>query len=243
MLISHDPDHMAQHMLAWAQFAPNTDRPKERVLRDIPERLDLKSGTVLRWVGTARKTGIADAGLLSQYELTRMGRFRQDRDARGYVAAHGALRLILAAVLGTSPQEISYVNGPHGKPSLVRGDVSFNISHTGDMAVVAVSRTPIGVDIEAVRPADDLLGMARERFPKEHIVALENCPAEALPAQFFRFWTLSEALVKALGRGLTQPLDGFAFSSTGAPKLLRAAAEVGDPGDWHFRLSGQDHDL
>jgi 4'-phosphopantetheinyl transferase len=89
--------------------------------------------------------------LLSADERARAGQFMFDRDRRRYIAARARLRIILARYVGQAPAALQFHYGPHGKPAL--DGISFNLSHSADLALLAVSRgTVVGVDIERVRP-------------------------------------------------------------------------------------------
>src|SRR5215204_4262422 len=93
--------------------------------------------------------------LLSPDERRRAARFHRDEHRRRYVTAHGALRLILGAYLDAAPETLAFELGEHGKPSLREpldaedARVEFNLSHSAELALVAVARDhPVGVDVE-----------------------------------------------------------------------------------------------
>ena len=111
------------------------------------------------------------------------------------------MRAILAAELGREPQ---LTVGPYGKPELVGGELAFNVAHSGELALIAVSRAgPIGVDLEQHRPLRDAAAIARRFFTAE-----EAALVVADPVEFYRLWCRKEAWVKAQGTGLRLPLDG-----------------------------------
>ena len=115
--------------------------------------------------------------------------------------------------------EIDYVNGvtpvvlgEHGKPSLAeRPEVRFNISHADGIAAAVVSENECGIDCERVRAYDPRV-MKRVCTEAEQ-AAISSAPEDERDLLFFRLWTLKEAYVKALGKGLSFPLRnaGFAF--------------------------------
>src|SRR5436190_20707215 len=101
------------------------------------------------------------AKVLSQDERERATRFavRQDRDR--FIAARSILRLILGRYSGRAPSTIEFAYGSAGKPRVAspQSDVTiaFNVSHSGGLAVYAFARNrEVGIDVEAVRPLDDL---------------------------------------------------------------------------------------
>lgn len=141
--------------------------------------------------------------------------FRQLRDR--FVVGRGALRAILGACLGIAPEAVRFRYGPHGKPALSQGTdrdgLCFNVSHSGALALIAVTRDrQLGVDLEQLRPELAEPAVAAHFFSPREVAALAQTPATEYPAAFFRCWTRKEALVKATGLGLSLPLDSFDVS-------------------------------
>jgi 4'-phosphopantetheinyl transferase len=148
--------------------------------------------------------------ILSDDEKWRAERFRFPKHRKRFEAAHVALRLILSRYLQCDPVIVSFERGTHGKPRIagVPTDIYFNISHSEDMAVFAVSRgADVGVDIECgcnCRP--DIVEIAERFFSHEELSILLSAPMAERHRVFFRCWTRKEALLKACGRGLGVPL-------------------------------------
>lgn len=168
------------------------------------------------------------AALLDEAERARASRFVRPEDHARYVASHAALRVILARHLACDPTEIRFASGPGGKPQLAgaaRGVFAFNLSHSGDRALIGVTDgSAIGVDVEAIRPISDTLRIARSHFAADEAAALQSLPSEAVDQAFFALWTRKEAVVKALGVGLALPLDRFSVTlPPSPPRLLRGA--------------------
>lgn len=91
-----------------------------------------------------------------------------------------------------------------GKPYLKHfPGVQFNLSHSGPYGVCALSDTPVGVDVELIRPL--VRDVAKRFFTETEQAWLSRRP----PEEFFRLWTRKESFTKALGKGLTLPLDSF----------------------------------
>ena len=145
------------------------------------------------------------ADTLSDDERVRASRFRFDVHRRRFVAARAALRTVLADVVGTSPARICFQYSVRGKPSLADGlgAPEFNLSHSDDLAVIAVSvEAAVGVDVECIRPVAELEGIISKYFsPAEQAVILAD--AREAPHAFFRYWTLKEAWLKTDGTGLS----------------------------------------
>lgn len=160
------------------------------------------------------------AALLSPDELQRADRFRFPVDRTRFVTTRGSLRLVLGAYARQDPKSLvfDYVcvcGSPHcamsrRKPALrsvVPGrDIRFNVSHSDDVALIAVSEsTEVGVDIERIRPEVDWRALASEALgPADAAAVLALSGRRGLLA-FYRCWAHKEAFLKALGRGLTTP--------------------------------------
>lgn len=166
---------------------------------------------------------------LNDHERGRADRFLRSQDRDRFLASHAALRIILGGILGASPESLAFAISPTGRPSLAGWDavpLDFNLSHSGDHALVAVSTTTrIGVDIEAHRPLPDALRIAHAHFHRREVVALEAA-GPSREAAFFAIWTAKEAVVKATGAGLSRPLSSFAVASPPAPPALLEADDV-----------------
>jgi len=137
-------------------------------------------------------------------------------------AAHVVLRDILSWYLDRKPDQIEFRKNQFGKPFLVDagpGRLEFNLSHSASLVTVALAlQRPIGVDVERIRPLPDLLLVAEDHFaPPERALLAEASPPDRLRA-FFTCWTRKEAYIKALGTGLSAPLNTFDASiPAGAP--------------------------
>jgi len=138
--------------------------------------------------------------------------FRFQRDAARYIAGRGLVRQILSEYLSVPPATIEFELGHSGKPRLSAArhatDLSFNYSRSGNELLLALSAThEVGVDIERRRGAVELFDIAVQHFSPIECQILRNC---ATPEEtFFRCWTAKEAVVKAMGLGLSQPLNEF----------------------------------
>ena len=171
--------------------------------------------------------------VLSQDELARAEQFRFQVDLERFVTCRVALRLILADEIDTAPKTIRFRYGEHGKPQLqdVDSDLSFNLSHAGSRAVIAVNRQcDVGVDIEPLREVNDYQKLSRLVFSQHELNQLEQ--ADDKNRAFLNGWTRKEAYVKALGTGFSEPLGGFSVSLDGRAVLLATGASGGSLSDW-----------
>lgn len=159
--------------------------------------------------------------VVSDDERARANRFVRPVHRDRHIAGRGRLRQILGDVTGTDPRDLVFLLNPQGKPAL-DGGPHFNLSHTGALAALAVSDDgPLGIDIERRAEIED--AVARHSFSPAEYAALSRLPATEWRAGFYRCWTRKEAIIKAVGLGLSMPLDSFDVSLTpDAPvELLR----------------------
>jgi 4'-phosphopantetheinyl transferase len=179
--------------------------------------------------------------ILSADEQARASRFVREVHRRRFVVAHGALRTIVAGYVGERPDALAFEQAEHGKPSLRReGDgaaIEFNLSHSDDLALVAVTRArPVGVDLERWSPDVEHLELAERFFsPGERAAlrALAHAP-EQVAAGFFAAWTRKEAYLKATGHGISRGLHHFDVTlAPGEPaRLLADRLDAGATERW-----------
>jgi 4'-phosphopantetheinyl transferase len=153
-------------------------------------------------------------GIISTEEAALAARFASTSNRRRYIAAHGLLRLVLADYLGTSPDAVAFRRNSDGKPRLAHPErLRFNLSHSGILGLLAVSANrEVGVDVEEVRDVGDIEDLAKTCFSPVEQAALAAVPATERRWAFFAGWTRKEAFLKALGEGLSRPLDSFDVS-------------------------------
>lgn len=170
--------------------------------------------------------------LLCSEERERALRYRVDFARNAFLLTRSALRLLLANYLDESPQQLRFRLTEYGKPLLDRvSDLHFNVSHTDGLALLAfVRKHRVGVDVEKIRTQPDALRLARRFFSDKERKELENLPADALPASFFRCWSRKEAYIKASGKGLSLPLNEFDVSVKEHPGQILLATRP-DPGE------------
>jgi 4'-phosphopantetheinyl transferase len=121
------------------------------------------------------------------------------------VPAELTLRLVLATYLGEGPGEIELTAGEHGKPRLAEDPprLAFNLSHSADLALVAVARDrEVGVDVERIKPERDLVALAERVLAPEQAAAVREAAEPERARLFYELWTRHEARLKCLGVGL-----------------------------------------
>ena len=174
--------------------------------------------------------------ILSLDERHRAERFRFGNLRRSYILSRGGLRILLAHYLGCAPTGIEFIAGPKGKPALRDpSSIRFNISHSGEMALYALTvGCELGVDVEQLRTLDDLESIAMRFFSPGEASELLSLNPEDRGTAFFRCWTRKEAYVKAIGDGLTIPLDCFQVTLLpGVPaRFIQLAGDQGIAREW-----------
>lgn len=180
--------------------------------------------------------------LLSPDERECAARFHFDQDRQAYITARGTLRSLLHDYLDCPAERIEFVYSPQGKPALggefKHRPIRFNLSHSGEIALFAFAHgREIGVDIERIRPDTECEKIARQFFSTAEVAALMELDAEARIRAFFAVWTRKEAFIKALGEGLSFPLDAFDVSL--APEsqdaLLATRSNAPSAAGWSIR--------
>jgi 4'-phosphopantetheinyl transferase len=147
--------------------------------------------------------------------------FRQMADAKRSLYAELLIRYLIEKRLGLSDERIVFELNEFGKPSLMKseGDFHFNLSHSGDWVVCMLDSYPVGIDVEEIRPID--ISLADRFFSPKEVEELRAEPIKDKLAKFFETWTLKESYIKAVGKGLSIPLNSFSILSHDSkyPKL------------------------
>jgi 4'-phosphopantetheinyl transferase len=155
----------------------------------------------------------ACAAVLNDSERERAARFVFERDRRTFIRARWMLRTTLARYLGIEPGAVPLTFGQFGKPgsdhpAATRLALSFNLSHAGGAVAVCLARERLlGVDVEAPASREGIDGLADRYFTSAEAGELAQLSGTERRDRFFEYWTLKEACLKAIGVGLTLPLD------------------------------------
>jgi 4'-phosphopantetheinyl transferase len=179
---------------------------------------------------------------LSDGERERHARFRFEEDREAYLVAHALTRRALGHVAGVAPNELSFSIGEHGRPEIAGPSralaLRFNLSHTRGLVACGVAcGHDIGVDVERIDREVALLGVARHVFSERENAGLLSLSGSAQRLRFFELWTLKEAYVKAIGKGLAAPLKSISFLPEAHDPVAVHFAEqaLDDPSAWCFR--------
>lgn len=145
--------------------------------------------------------------VLSPEELNRASQYRHIADQHRFIVGRAALRGLLSRYLCADPSSFKFMYGSTGKPRLASGELHFNVAHSGDIVALAFASGEVGVDVEKEIPVD-AVGISQGILAKPEFDRLQ-CASDRL-STFFRIWTAKEAVVKAIARGISMPLERFA---------------------------------
>jgi len=207
-----------------------------------PAELSLAAHEVHIWrVGFVQPSPVIAAcrALLPAEEIARAERFYFERDRRRFLVSHGMVRTVLGQYLGLKPKQLQFIHGPKGKPDLAPEwnalGIRFNLSHSGDFALMGVSPGLVmGIDIEQIRIDFGGQEIAERFFSRFEVDTLLSLPEHQRAEAFFYCWTRKEAYIKAQGDGLSLPLDSFdvTFAPGTEPALLRVAEDPKEVARW-----------
>ena len=149
---------------------------------------------------------------LDAVEMARAERLAHPAARRAFILTRGYLRELLGHYSGLSPPAIRFTYNPLGKPRLAESSedqgLVFNVSHSGELAVLAFGQDlPLGLDVEQLRPRRRLERLAAYCLAASEFALWQTAAAEQRLAQFTRYWTAKEAFVKATGQGIAAGLD------------------------------------
>lgn len=181
------------------------------------------------------------AEILSEDERIRAGRFHFERDRRRFIVGRGTLRMLLSLYLDMEPGQLEFCYGAYGKPYLDQtghSAMKFNLAHSHEFAVYAFALgREMGVDVEYIRHMPDMAQMAASFFSPRENAVLKSLPKDQKRGAFYNCWTRKEAYIKAIGEGLSHPLDQFDVSlAPGEPaKLLKVAGDPEEASRWQLK--------
>jgi 4'-phosphopantetheinyl transferase len=151
---------------------------------------------------------------LASEERARADEFRFERPRRQFIITRSALRVLLGHYLAEPPKDIRFTFEGMGKPRLpakyAAADLRFNVSHSGDLALIALTRgCDVGIDVEQLRSVAHLEQIARRFFHPAEVDAVLAAAPDVRSRAFLRCWTAKEAVLKAYGSGIAGSLDAF----------------------------------
>lgn len=190
--------------------------------------------------------------LLSETELAQEKRFYFDRHKHRFLVTRALVRDVLSRYAPIAPEAWVFAKNTYGKPSIANESttenglneklISFNISHTDGLIVLAVTKAAaIGIDTENSAKRNAALDAAQHFFAPSESAALLALPTVEQHDRFFLYWTLKEAYIKARGMGLSIPLSDFNFEFPQADRIvLNTVSKLDTTPEnwrfWHYRL-------
>ncbi len=173
------------------------------------------------WQFSLEEELVASDHILNSEEKARANRFYFDKHKRRFSTSRTAVRIILSRYLNIPPEQLEFTYNPQGKPSVINSQkLQFNLSHTEDLALLAVGKNySLGVDIErySARPYE---GIAEHLFSEQELQDLIKAPQALKAALFFHVWAQKEAFIKACGLGLSYPTKEFTVPTIFPSKQL-----------------------
>jgi 4'-phosphopantetheinyl transferase len=215
------------------------DQRQER--EATPTRLTIGADELHVWRASLERPAPVVASLrrrLASDEHQRADRFRFERDRSRYIVGRGLLRTLLGRYLALKPEAIRFEYGAFEKPQLRDPGPWFNLSHSGPVALYAITHIgEVGIDVEL-----DDEDFAQERIAERFFSPAETAVLRSLPQRlqaraFLTCWTRKEAFIKARGDGLSLPLDSFdvALEPSARAAILRTAWSQDEPQQWSVR--------
>lgn len=174
--------------------------------------------------------------IMSNEERTQAQKIVNGREL--YVASRWLLRSVLSRFFGILPAEIEFLHTAKGKPYLHQKGISFSLSHSGHLAVLAVGQIEfIGVDIEVAKLTDsqDLKNIAKDYYHSDEYASLQALTEAEQVDHFYRLWTLKESFFKALGIGIGEVMGSLVINFEGDRINCWIAGGLGENiTEWQF---------
>jgi 4'-phosphopantetheinyl transferase len=170
---------------------------------------------------------------LSKDEQKKAKTFKRQDLQKKYIYTRAVLRKFLASYINIQPEDLDIKTNQYGKPFLAKGGLYFNLSHTGNKLVIAISNIDnIGIDLEQCRHRKNLPGLVNKCFSKEESAFWHSLPEEKKINIFFQFWVKKEAFVKAVGRGISMGLNQCIINPENQTQFLSIPNNYGSSADW-----------
>lgn len=146
---------------------------------------------------------------LSEEISLKIHAYKKESDANRSLYAYLLLNYVFVKELKSSINQLHVSKNYYGKPFLREyPEFHFNLSHSGNWVVCVTNSTPVGIDIEEIKLID-YQSIAEQFFSPEECKLILSAPSQSQLELFYNVWTLKESYVKAIGGGLSIPLDSF----------------------------------
>lgn len=240
LAIEHGKSQPACANIVKVRRAPGWISERSENRRTLLQKIELHGSQVDIWRIDLRRLGSHECRrLLSPDEVQRADGFCFEKHQRRFTVARAAMRQILGLYAGVGPENVVFCYSENGKPGLSGGleklSIDFNLSHSGESALLAVARgLALGIDIELINAEFATEEIAARFFSTREVECLEAVPVDQRVEAFFCCWTRKEAYIKALGEGLSLPLDSFevAFGPGVTAALLAVRVDPAEVTRW-----------
>jgi 4'-phosphopantetheinyl transferase len=171
--------------------------------------------------------------VLTEAELKRADFFKFEDGKNQYIVSQGIQRILLASYLNLPTSEVKIGRHSKGKPySLNDSSLHFNTSNSDGLCVFGFSRDgEVGIDLEKLREVDELEDLIARNFTIAEIDFIKKKPEEEL-TRFFRFWTIKEGYLKAIGEGMRLTPDNLEFRIDRNKVTLISKRGIFEYDDW-----------
>ncbi len=181
--------------------------------------------------------------VLSAEERSRYWRFFSPKVRGEFCAAHAMLRLALSRYLPILPSEWQFTYGENGRPYIswpAETGIYFNLTHTASLVACVISHEPlIGIDVENIEREIGHEAIAERIFSRKELEEFDATATSVKGHYFFTIWTLKEAFTKALGLGLSMPVQELSFHVEPGEVRFNHSGTIPLPPEWQFDL----HDI
>jgi 4'-phosphopantetheinyl transferase len=201
---------------------------------DSAELAGLADGIAEVWWARRQDASPRLTGLLDEVERNRWEAYRREADRERFLVGCALAKTVIAGYTGRRPPDVRFdrtcrrCGRAHGKP-VADGGLEHSVTHSGDLVAVAVSRSPVGVDVEQADGRSRPLGgdgdperLGRLVLADGERAALAAADPAARAHAFLVAWTRKEAVTKAAGEGLSMPFKDVVVSPAGQPPRLLA---------------------
>ena len=149
--------------------------------------------------------------LISKEKLDKINRYRFREDYLRSLYGDILVRFEIIKQLGIANSDIKFTLNKYGKPYIEGyNNLFFNISHSEDWVICAISDEEVGVDIEKIEKAP--VEVAEHYFHSREYKLIRSKASEEVDEYFYKMWTLKESYIKWIGKGLSKQLDSFSIN-------------------------------
>lgn len=167
-------------------------------------------------------------------ETARSTRLANSKLKRRFVVAHTFMRRVLSLYAHQNAADLAFVRGEYGKPALVNSQLHFNLSHSRDLAILAIAGKPVGIDVEFMEKHCEWKEIMQRFYTEIEVNKILELPLEKQYEAFLKVWTRKEAHMKVTGQGLHLSPSEFTVSVPPEDAELNFLASEQDVKQWNM---------